>query len=150
MAACSARVLLIDDNRSGLAARRMVLEELGYETIGSQNPKDALNLFTEAIENGFPFDLIVTDFKMPDLNGIELIERLRRLNASVPVILISGFVDALGLTERSTGANAVIMKSANEVQHLIRAANRLLGGRVKRKPPVRAAASRARRTGTKA
>ena len=128
----------------------MVLEELGYEITASQNPKTALSLFAEAIENGSPFDLIVTDFKMPDLNGIELIDRLRRLHATVPVILISGFVDALGLTERSTGANAVIMKSANEVQHLIRAANRLLGGRVKRRPPSRAAtAARARRTGSK-
>lgn len=72
------------------------------------------------------YDLVVTDFRMPDMDGVELINRLRALRPDLPVVLISGFVDVLGLDEQSTGANTVIMKSANEVQHLIRAAGRIL------------------------
>lgn len=144
-----ARILLVDDNRSGLAARRMVLEELGYQTTGMQNPSEALALFRKAQASLEPFDLVVTDFKMPELNGVELIQRMREVQPAIPVILISGFVDALGLTERATGANAVIMKSANEVPHLIRTANRLLGGRARRKPPAQAVKPvRARRAGS--
>jgi CheY-like chemotaxis protein len=145
-----ARILLVDDNAAGLAARRVVLEELGYATHGIKNPKDALSHFERAAEDGTPYDLVVTDFRMPEYDGIEFIRRIRAHTPAMPVILISGFVDALGLTEKSTGANVVIMKSANEVPHLIRAANRLLGSTARKKPPTRAViAKRAvKRTGT--
>lgn len=115
------RVLLVDDNRSGMMARRAVLEELGYKTDGTTDPQKALEMFRKE-----HYDLVVTDFKMPEVDGVELIGKLRGEKATIPVILISGFVDALGLTEKNTGANAVIMKSSNEVQHLVRSAGRLL------------------------
>ena len=102
-------------------ARRMVLEELGYSTTGVTCPLEALALFS-----AHPFDLVVTDFKMPGLNGKQLIAALRERVPSLPVILISGYAEPLGLTEKNTGASVVIMKSANEVQHLVRAVGRLL------------------------
>lgn len=117
----TARVLLVDDNISGISARRAVLEELGYSTDGTTDPRKALEMFRKE-----HYDLVVTDFKMPELNGVELIGEMRIENPGIPVILISGFVDALGLTEKNTGANSVIMKSANEVQRLVRSATRLL------------------------
>lgn len=123
------RVLLVDDNKGGLMARKAVLQELGYRTDGTLSGKQALALFEE-----HPFDLVVTDYRMPDMDGAELIARLRKQRQEIPIILISGFVDALGLDERNTGADIVIMKSANEVQHLIRAVSRLL--KSPRKPPL--------------
>lgn len=144
--ASSIRILLVDDNRAGLAARRAVLEELGYETVAADCPKQALSLFSEALAAGEGFQLLVTDFKMPSMNGLELIQQVRGAAQSTPVILISGFVDALGLTESNTGANVVIMKCANEVQQLVRAAKRLLGAGV-RKPP-RAVTTRRRGAAT--
>jgi CheY-like chemotaxis protein len=95
------RILLVDDNANGLAARRSVLEELGY--------------------------------KMPRMDGLELIDRLRKHTPGLPIVLISGYVDTLGMNEASTGADVVIQKSANEVSHLIRSVNRLL-----RRKPVKA------------
>jgi CheY-like chemotaxis protein len=142
-------ILLVDDNRSGLAARRMVLDELGYRTQGTTSPREALKVFEASLETETPVALVITDFKMPEINGIDLIQKLRALKADVSVILVSGFVDSLGLTEITTGANAVIMKSSNEVPHLIRAVNRILGTKARRKPPVRAGATtRARKSGT--
>jgi len=44
----------------------------------------------------------------------------------LPIVLISGYVDTLGMNEASTGADVVIQKSANEVSHLIRSVSRLL------------------------
>jgi CheY-like chemotaxis protein len=134
------RVLLVDDNASGLRARQMVLEELGYDTTGVTCPKQALSLFKK---NGY--DLVVTDYKMPEMNGIDFIAALRNNVPTLPIILVSGYVEPLGLTEKSTGANVVIMKSAHEVPHLIRAAHRLLNPKSTRKPPMTATASRARR-----
>lgn len=135
------RILLVDDNRSGLAARRMLLEEIGYTTSVTQSPKEAIALFTKAKNAKESFDLVITDYKMPEMNGVDLIEKLREETPGVPVILLSGFVDALGLTEKTTGANVVIMKSANEVQTLIRSANRLITLGTRKKPPAKAVSS---------
>lgn len=127
------RILLVDDNSLGLAARRSVLEELGHEVLTSGTAADALELCGK-----HAFDVVVTDYKMPKMNGIELIVRLRKLHPAMSVILISGFTDTLGLDEASTGADIVLQKSNNEVGQLIRAVNRLLR---KQQPPKRQAGS---------
>jgi CheY-like chemotaxis protein len=124
-------ILIVDDNALGLLARKSVLAELGHTIETSSKPEDALLLCKQ--QN---FDLIVTDFKMPQMNGIEFIRNLRLAGVQVPVILLSGFTDTLGLSEANTGADAVIQKSSNEVQHLIRSVNRLL-----KKPAKKPAAS---------
>jgi CheY-like chemotaxis protein len=85
------------------------------------------------------FDVVVTDYKMPKMNGVELIVRLRKLHPATSVILISGFTDTLGLDEASTGADIVLQKSNNEVPQLIRAVNRLL--RKQQQPVKKSAAS---------
>lgn len=122
----TALILLIDDNRLGLTARKHVLEELGYKTIIATSAHVALDQFSK--QN---VDLVVTDYKMPEMSGIDLIQKMRAVKAEVPIILISGFVDVLGLDEQTTGADVVMMKSANEVSTLVRSVGRLLN----RKPP---------------
>jgi two-component system, cell cycle sensor histidine kinase and response regulator CckA len=128
-------ILLVDDNRAGLSARCAVLRELGYSTTGVDCPDQALEAFRASTQMGEPFELVITDYKMPGQTGIDLIKAIRSISAEVPVILVSGFVDALGLNESNTGADVVIMKSANEVTHLVRAVNRHLSGAVRRKGP---------------
>jgi len=127
------RILLVDDNSDGLAARRSVLEELGHKVITCGAPHDALELCGK-----HRFDVVVTDYKMPKMDGLEFIARLKKLHPQVAVILISGFTDTLGLTETSTGADVVMQKSNNEVSQLIRSVNRLLR---QQKPPKKSAAS---------
>lgn len=122
-------ILLVDDNKLGLSARKSVLEELGHRITTASNGVDALERFGEQ-----PFDLVMTDYKMPRMDGLELIARLRKGSPELPVILISGFVDSLGLNEESTGADAVIQKSANEVSHMVRAVARLLRKKPAKKP----------------
>ena len=127
------RILVVDDNANGLAARRSVLEELGHRIATACCGVDALALFEEQ-----KFDLVVTDYKMPRMDGLELIAKIRAVRPELPIILISGFADTLGLDEESTGADAVIQKSANEVSHLMRAVNRLLRKRVASRKPAAA------------
>lgn len=126
---CAARILLVDDNKLGLAARKSVLEELGYVMTTAVEGKEALEQFARQ-----KFDLVITDYRMPRMNGVELIKKIRELAPAVPIIMISGYAEALGLTEASTGADAVIAKSANEVQHLVRSVSRLLRRTVPKKP----------------
>jgi CheY-like chemotaxis protein len=115
------RILLVDDNTFGSSARRSVLEELGHQVLTSGTPAEALELCAKQA-----FDVVVTDYKMPKMNGVEFIGRLRKQHPGTAVVLISGFTDTLGLDEANTGADIVLQKSNNEVSQLIRAVNRLL------------------------
>ena len=72
------------------------------------------------------FDLVITDYKMSPMDGLQLIAELRRREFAQPIILLSGFAESIGLRPENTGANTVIQKSSNEVATLIRHTNRLL------------------------
>ncbi len=124
-------VLLVDDNRDGLLVRRLVLEEAGFQVQIATGGAEALSLFRSN-----RFDVVVTDYRMPLMNGDELIVRLRALEANVRIILLSGFVEPLGLTEANTGADAVVAKSSSEPVHLVRWVRRLIST-TPRKPPAR-------------
>jgi CheY-like chemotaxis protein len=124
-----ATILLVDDNPHGLIARRTVLEELGYVVHTCANGEEALHLLERE-----KIDLVVTDFRMPHMDGVQLISRVRQLHGDLPIILLSGFVEPLGLTEQSTGADVVLAKSAGEVGFLLRSARRLLNRQIARKP----------------
>ena len=63
-----ALILLVDDNRDGIIARRSVLEELGYRVVTAGCGSDALDLHAERSP-----DLIITDYRMSPMDGLELI-----------------------------------------------------------------------------
>jgi len=128
-------ILLVDDNRQGLIARRSLLQELGCVVSTATNGDEALDLMSSR-----KFDVIVTDYKMPRMDGVELIKRIRAMAPAARVILLSGFVEPLGLTEETTGADVVIAKSAGEVGQLTRAVKRLLTQPPARKPAASAGA----------
>lgn len=129
------RILLIDDNRHGLMARKSVLESEGYLVTACESAEKALSLFASET-----FDLMVTDYRMPNMNGMELIQAIRMRYPLLPIVLVSGMVDVLGLNEQNTGADAVIAKNASEVQSMVRIVSRLI--RKSPKKPVRSQTSR--------
>ena len=131
----SASILLVDDNCDGVLARRSVLEELGYQVVSACCGREAL-LRTEEQA----FDLVITDYRMSPMNGLEFIRELRERHFTNPIILLSGFADSIGLNPEDTGADSVIQKSANEITTLVRQTNRLLNPK---KPPT---PERSRRT----
>ena len=135
----AAHLLLVDDNRDGLLARKALLEEQGFVITTATNGEEAF----DALSKG-KFNLLITDFRMPLMNGVELIRRIRPLQPVLPIILLSGFADALGLDEKSTGADAVINKGAHEIANLQRFVSRLLARQVARKPPGAQKAPRAK------
>lgn len=78
------RVLVVEDSRTQAEAIRLLLEESGFEVALAGNGQDAL----DALARGLP-DLIATDLQMPGLNGLQLVEAVRRKYPSVPVVLIT-------------------------------------------------------------
>ena len=80
-----ARILVIDDEAAIRDSLKMTLEYEGYEFIGAATGQEGLAL----AEREAP-DLVLLDVKMPGMDGIEVLERLRSLNDSLPVVVVSG------------------------------------------------------------
>src|SRR3954466_13852800 len=93
------RILLVDDNQDGLIVRRSLLEEIGCCVEAAGNPEETLAL----LRNGH-YDIVVTDYRRPGVDGVALIQAIRNSGYDVRVILLSGLVEPLGLTEKGTGA----------------------------------------------
>jgi CheY-like chemotaxis protein len=134
-------ILLVDDCKDGLLVRKALLEEMGCSVQIAGNGEEGLKLFEST-----RFDVVVTDYRMPRMNGVELIERIRTIDPNARIVLISKMVEPLALTEENTGANAVIAKSSSEPAHLQRWVRRLSNRSPQRKPP----ASQRKRTGATA
>jgi CheY-like chemotaxis protein len=123
-----AQILLIDDSRDGLLVRTALLEDMGCTVEMANNGEEGLKLFDIG-----RFDVVVTDYRMPGMNGLELIREIRQIDPQARIILLSKMVEPLGLNEDNTGADAVIAKSCHEGSLLPRTVKRLLNRPV-RKP----------------
>lgn len=117
-------VLLVDDNEAGLRARKAVLSQLGYSVQTASSLQEA----KEKAKSG-QYAAVVTDYRMPDGTGSDVIAALRPVQPKAVFVLLSGFTDAMGLTEKNTGADLVLAKSANEVTMLQRSLHRMLSGK---------------------
>ncbi len=124
-------ILLINRNRDGLVVRGALLKELGYGVTAVQTGDEGLKAFEASA-----FDVVVVDYHMPRIGGVELTARIRKTDPRARVILISGQVEALALTPESTGADVVLAKSAGEAAQLARSIKRLLNRPAAKKPPA--------------
>src|SRR6516164_3138592 len=79
------RILVIDDEAAIRDSLRMTLEYEGYEFLGAATGQEGLAL----AEREAP-DLVLLDVKMPGMDGIEVLERLRNMNDQLPIVVISG------------------------------------------------------------
>jgi two-component system nitrogen regulation response regulator NtrX len=79
------RILVIDDEAAIRDSLRMILEYEGYEFLGAATGQDGLAL----VERENP-DLVFLDIKMPGMDGLEVLQRIKAANEIVPVVMISG------------------------------------------------------------
>jgi len=80
------KILIAEDEEITLKHLYSTLESEGFEVIGTKNGRDALDKI-----NGDHFDLLISDIKMPGLNGIELLERVKEVRPDIEVMIITGF-----------------------------------------------------------
>src|SRR5690606_28967525 len=80
-----ARILVIDDEQSIRETLEEILKFEGYEVETASNGKEGLELI-----NNKGYDVILSDVKMPGIDGIELLEKSREIAADTPVVMISG------------------------------------------------------------
>ena len=79
-----ARILVVDDESAIRETMRMILEYEGHEVLTAGSGPEALT----AAERDSP-DLVFLDIKMPGIDGLEVLSRLRGLNETLPVVMVS-------------------------------------------------------------
>lgn len=78
-------ILLIDDEPSVVLALRLLLKAIGFEVADFSDPQAAL----EYAKNNAGYDLCVCDLRMPNLNGLQVLEEMKKIRPSLPFVLMS-------------------------------------------------------------
>lgn len=81
-------ILVVDDDPQILDAVSSLLREFGYDVSACENAQDAVSTVKEK-----QYNAVLSDIRMPEVSGIELLERIRRYDMDVPVILMTGYAD---------------------------------------------------------
>ena len=82
-------ILLVDDEKDILDLFTEYLSSNGFNTISFQNPLDAFEYFYKNQSN---CSLVITDYKMPQMSGIDLIKKIKDTNCQIRTIVISAFI----------------------------------------------------------
>ncbi len=82
------RILLVDDQPELRRLYRRNLTKLGYVVVEASNGRTAIDLARQA-----RFDVVISDVRMPDLSGVELLRQVYELDPDLPVVLMSGGMD---------------------------------------------------------
>ncbi len=93
-----AKILCIDDEEPGLELRKLFLESAGYHVITARSGAEGIQLFRSQ-----PVDVIILDYWMSGMNGVSVARELKRLNAAIPIIILSAYAslpdEALGVAD---------------------------------------------------
>ena len=113
-------ILIVDDQESMREMLGDLIDSMGHQPRTAEGGLRAL----EELQNG-PVDLVITDLNMPEMDGMELMKRIKELEPDLPVIVITGY--GTFQTEKkvlSSGADGYIPKpcTINRVQETVNAA----------------------------
>ena len=108
----SEKILLVDDDASFRRVVDYMLKEEGYETVLAEHGLDALKKLDDS-----PVSLVITDVRMPHMNGLELLERLQVDTPELPVIVVTAHADVEDAVQAMrAGAFDYIVKPVNRDQ----------------------------------
>jgi CheY-like chemotaxis protein len=109
------RVLVVDDEEFILETTREALRDAGYRVLTAAGAEEALRM----VDEGEPgVDIVVTDLRMPDMDGFSLIRTLRAQYPNLPIVAASGVADGRTDEALSAGAQTFLAKpfSAEKLQ----------------------------------
>jgi two-component system, OmpR family, response regulator CpxR len=105
-------LLCVDDNEQELSVAKFMLETNGYRVLTATSGQEAIAIF-----NGTPqIDLVLADATMPQMNGRQLVERLKRLKNYVPMMLLG---DGQAAGNELHVADAMIARKSCSTQELL-------------------------------
>ena len=104
-------ILCVDDNEQELSVLKFMLATNGYRVVSATNGREAIGLFSETA-----VDLVLADYSMPQMNGCQLVERLKQITAHVPMILLG---DPQKMAGEMHAADALLAKKNCSPQELL-------------------------------
>lgn len=115
----AATVLCIDDEQTALQLRQTLLESAGYRVLAAKSGAQGIKAFSAE-----PVHAVVLDYWMADMNGLQVARELKKLNPSVPIIILSAYGELL---DESLGiADLWIRKGEEDPQYLLSRLDQLL------------------------
>ncbi len=118
------KILIVDDDQQMRKAMDIAIKRFGYQTVLALDGKDALRLIDESI------DVVISDIKMPGMNGVNLLKEIKKLFISLPVILITAYGTVqLAVKALKLGASDFILKPFDNkiLKEAIERASRFVG-----------------------
>ena len=116
-----ARILLAEDDSSLRGFLTRALERAGHRVIDCENGDDAI----DALEHG-PYDLLLTDIVMPEMDGIELARRASELDPDIKIMFITGFAAVALNSDSEAPKNAKVLAKPVHLRELVSEVNKLL------------------------
>jgi two-component system response regulator CpxR len=104
-------ILCVDDNEQELSVLKFMLATNGYRVVSANNGADAIDIFADNA-----VDLVLSDYSMPQMNGDQLVTRLKQIAAHVPMILLG---DPQKMGDQMHGADALLGKKTCSPQELL-------------------------------
>lgn len=115
-------ILFVDDEETATEIGKKILEKFDYEVTAIKNPIIALESFRQAPQK---FDLVITDYNMPQMNGDKLAMKLHDIRGDIPIILSTGCHTISKKTIRVWGIDQLIFKPY-QVEELISTVKHLM------------------------
>jgi CheY-like chemotaxis protein len=123
-------VLVVDDEASAVELTRTILEPAGYQVLRASSGAYAIAL----LEAGTAIDLLIADLSMPEVDGAEMVRRIRTTRPRLKVLYVTGFIDRL-INVRPLGQGEAFLEKPFTVLGLRQAVSLLLYG-TSTKPPT--------------
>ena len=112
-----ALILAVDDEKSGLYFRKLILEHAGYMVLSATNVEEAMRLFQQN-----PIDLVITDHLLGRQTGTQMSEEMKKIRPRVPIVLLSG---TQSVPEKLEHADAFLSKTEGP-EELLQVVRKLL------------------------
>jgi len=116
------KVLVIDDEQIVLDSVSQILIDENYEVDVSLSGREGLDW---AIER--PYDIILTDIRMPDIGGMRVLRDIKRVKSSLPVVIITGYATTKSAVQAMKLGAAEYIEKPFEPEQLLEAVARALG-----------------------
>ena len=105
------RVLLVEDSRTMQRFLLNLLKNEDYEVVVANNGEAGLQTFQQALAEGNPFDIVMTDIVMPGMSGLEVLKQVKTLNYDTIVVVLTSDANADNAIEAlNAGANNFLHK----------------------------------------
>lgn len=116
-----AKILIVDDEPDVVQMIRLLLKENGYEVSEAPNGLAALRLFQTHF-----FDMIITDLRMPCMDGMAFLHEVKKLDPAIPVLMLTAYDSPATAVDAMKGGASIYLAKPFQINQLLSIVKRLL------------------------